>query len=357
MCKLSKTLYGLKQSPRAWYKKIDEYFASQSLIKSHLDPNIYVLRRTDGSFIIIALYVDDLMLVSNDMKLLLKIKRNLVGRFVMKDLEEIHYILGVQILRNRKIRKIYLSQQKYVENVLERFGMKDCKPLATPLDSNSKLTRDMSPQNPEEVAEMKEIPYQNAVGSLVYAMISTRADIPYPVGVVSQYMANPGPQHWIAVKRILRYLQGTSNHVLQYGGSPSSLQVIGYCDADYAGDIDTRRSTTGYTFLLAGGAISWNSKKQPTVALSTSEAEHMAATHATKEEIWLQRFFKDIGFLQDSPMTIYSDNQSCISLSRNPTFHARTKHVEIQHHFVREKIESGDINLVFCGTEDMVADV
>jgi transposase InsO family protein len=357
VCKLSKTLYGLKQSPRAWYKKIDEYFASQSLIKSHVDPNIYVLRRSDGSFIIIALYVDDLMLVSNDMKLLLKTKRNLAGRFEMKDLEEIHYILGVQILRNRKIRKIYLSQQKYVENVLERFGMKDCKPLATPLDSNSKLTRDMSPQNPEEVEEMKEIPYQNAVGSLVYAMISTRADISYPVGVVSQYMANPGPQHWIAVKRILRYLQGTSNHVLQYGGSPLSLQVIGYCDADYAGDIDTRRSTTGYTFLLAGGAISWNSKKQPTVALSTTEAEYMAATHATKEAIWLQRFFKDIGFLQDSPMTIYSDNQSCISLSRNPTFHARTKHVEIQHHFVREKIESGDINLVFCGTEDMVADV
>jgi hypothetical protein len=134
-------------------------------------------------------------------------------------------------------------------------------------------------------------------------------------------------------------------------------QVVGYCDADYAGDIDTRKSTTGYTFLLYGGAISWNSKKQPTIALSTTEAEYMAATHAAKEAIWLQRFFRDTGFLQDVPMTIYSDNQSCISLSKNPTFHARTKHVEIHHHFVREKIEEGKIDLVFCGTQDMVADV
>ena len=191
----------------------------------------------------------------------------------------------------------------------------------------------------------------------MYATIGTRADIAYAVGVVSQYMANPGPQHWIATQRIFKYLKGTLDHVLQYGGSSSSLQAVGYCDADYAGDIDTRRSTTGYTFLLAGGAISWNSKKQPTVALSTTEAEYMAATHATKEAIWLHKLFKDIGFSQDGPMTIFSDNQSCISLSRNPTFHARTKHVEIQHHFVRKKIENGEIDLVFRGTQDMVADV
>ena len=356
VCKLSKTLYGLKQSPRAWYKKIDEYFASQGLKKSHADPNIYVLRITNG-FIIIALYVDDLIIVCNNTELLLKTKSHLATRFEMKDLEEIHYILGMQITRDREKHMISLSQQKYLENILQRFGMEDCKPLATPLDSNSKLSRDMSPQIPKEVKEMMGIPYQNAVSNLVYAMIGTWADISYPVGVVSQYMTNPSPQHWIAVKCILRYLQGTLDHVLQYGGSSSGLQVVGYCDADYAGDIDTRRSTTGYTFLLAGGAISWNSKKQPTVALSTTEAKYMAATHATKEAIWLQRFFKDIGFSQDTSLTIFSDNQSYISLSRNPTFHTRTKHVEIQHHFVHEKIESGNINLVFCGTQDMVADI
>ena len=167
--------------------------------------------------------------------------------------------------------------------------MEDYKPLATPLDSNSKLSRDMSPRIPEEVEAIKDVPYQSAVGSLVYAMIGTRADIAYAVGVVSQYMANPGPQHWMAVKRVFRYLKGTLDHVLQYGGSSSTLQVVGYCDVDYAGDIDTQCSTTGYTFLLAGGAISWNSKKQPIVALSTTEAQYMVATHATKEAVWLHK--------------------------------------------------------------------
>ena len=146
------------------------------------------------------------------------------------------------------------------------------------------------------------------------------------------------------------------DHGLSYGGSPN-LPVIGYCDADYAGDIDTRRSTTGYTFLFCGGAISWNTKKQPTIALSTTEAEYMATTHVAKKAIQLQQLFRDTGFLQDSPMTVYSDNQGCSSFSRNPTFHVRKKHVEIYHHFVREKIEEGKIDLVFCGTQDMVADV
>ena len=355
VCKLSKTIYGLKQSPRAWYKKIDQYFELIGLKKSHADPNIYVLRNAT-LYLIIALYVDDLIMVCNDLSFLLKTKVDLSKVFDMKDLGEIFYILGLQITRDRTHRMIHISQTKYIQSILKRYGMEDCKSLATPLDANSKLSKDMAPLTSEDINSMASIPYQSAVGSLVYAMIGTRADIAYAVGVVSQYMTNPGPLHWTAVKRIFRYLKGTMDHGLSYGGSPIS-QVVGYCDADYAGDIDTRKSTTGYTFLLYGGAISWNSKKQPTIALSTTEAEYMAATHAAKEAIWLQRFFRDTGFLQDVPMTIYSDNQSCISLSKNPTFHARTKHVEIHHHFVRKKIEEDKIDLVFCGTQDMVADV
>ena len=286
--------------------------------------------------------------------------------FLNGDLEEEIYMNQPQgfitkgkekmVIRDRPCRMLYLNQAKYIRSILQRYGMEDCKSLATPLDANSKLSKDMAPLTDEDINAMVGVPYQNAVGSLVYAMIGTRADIAFAVGVVSQYMANPGPRHWVAVKRILRYLKGTMDDVLRYGGSYSNLQVVGYCDADYAGDIDSRKSTTGYVFLLNGGAISWNSKKQPTVALSTTEAEYMAATHAAKEAIWFQRFFKETGFLLDGPMTIFSDNQSCISLSRNPTFHARTKHVEIHHHFVREKIEEGKIDLVFCGTQDMVAD-
>lgn len=162
VCKLSKTLYGLKQSPRAWYKKIDDYFATQGLKRSHADPNIYVLRTSNG-FIIIALYVDDLIIVCNNAELLLKTKNHLATRFEMKDLGEIHYILDMQVTRNRENCIISLNQQKYLENILQRFGMKDCKTLATPLDSNSKLSSDMSPQNPEEVEAMKNVPYQSAV--------------------------------------------------------------------------------------------------------------------------------------------------------------------------------------------------
>ena len=167
------------------------------------------------------------------------------------------------------------------------------------------------------------------------------------MGVVSEYMTNRGPLHSCVVKRIIRYLEGMMDHELSYGGNPN-LPIVDYCEADYAGDIDTWRSTTGYTFLFCGGAISWNSKKQPTIALSTTEAKYMAATHAAKEAIQLQRLFRDTGFLQDGPMIVYSDNQRCISLSRNPTFHARTNHVEIHHHFVREEIEEGKIDLVFA---------
>ena len=285
VCRLFKTIYGLKQSPRAWYKKIDKYFESIGLKKSYADPNIYVLKN-DMLYLIIALYVDDLILVSNKLRFLLTTKADLSKSFDMKDLGELHYILGLQVIRDRPCRMLYLNQAKYIRSILQRYGMEDCKSLATPLDANSKLSKDMAPLTDEDINAMVGVPYQNAVGSLVYAMIGTRADIAFAVGVVSQYMANPGPRHWVAVKRILRYLKGTMDDVLRYGGSYSNLQVVGYCDADYAGDIDSRKSTTGYVFLLNGGAISWNSKKQPTVALSTTEAEYMAATHAAKEAIW-----------------------------------------------------------------------
>ena len=202
---------------------------------------------------------------------------------------------------------------------------------------------------------MSSIPYQSAVGSLVYTMIGTRADIAYAVGVVSQYMTNPGPLHWTAIKRIFHYLKDTMDHGLSYSGSPN-LPVVGYCDVDYEGDIDTRRSTTGYTFLLYGGTISWNSKKQPTIALSTTKVEYMAATHAAKEAIWLQRFFRHWIFARWS--NDHLQRQSKLHLSFKESYiHARTKHVEIHHHFVREKIEEGKIDLVFCGTQHMVVDV
>jgi hypothetical protein len=213
----------------------------------------------------------------------------------------------------------------------------------------------MKPQTEEEVKSMQNIPYQNAVGSLMYAMIGTRPDIAYSVGVVSRFASNPGSTHWTTVKRVIRYLKGTADYCVTYG--PSKVGLIGYCDADWAGNLDDRKSTTGYLFLLAGGAISWASKKQPTVALSTTEAEYMALNAASQEAIWLKRLLKELKYDIEQPTTIRVDNTGCIELAKNPTHHARTKHIDIKHHFIRECIDKGEIKLEYCSTKDMTADI
>ncbi len=204
---------------------------------------------------------------------------------------------------------------------------------------------------------MVKVPYQQAVGSLMYAMLCTRPDLAYPISVVSQHMANPSLEHWIAVKRIFRYLQGTLQFKLRFGGL-SPQDVVGYCDADWAGDLEDRRSTTGFVFMMGGGATSWSSKRQPIIALSTTEAQYMASTQATKEAIWMTKLMKELGYMKEKKaMVIRCDNQGAISLTKNPTQHARKKHIDVQHHFVREWVENGEVTFEYCSTKEMVADV
>ena len=194
-----------------------------------------------------------------------------------------------------------------------------------------------------------------AVGLLMYAMVGTRADLAFPVSVVSQFMSRPEPMHWAAVKRIMRYLKGTLDVKLCLGGKDIILR--GYCDADWAGDPEDRKSTTGYVFFVGEGAISWTSKRQPTIALSTTEAEYMATSHGTKEAMWLRQLLADVGCVQEGATPLMCDNQGCIALAKNPKHHSRTKHIDVQHHFIREKVEEEVIELMYCATEHMVADV
>jgi hypothetical protein len=356
VCKLNKAIYGLKQAPRAWYQKINAYLLKSGFSRTNTDHSVYILNSKESK-VIISIYVDDLLLLSNNLSKLEEVKRELANAFDMKDLGQVHYLLGIQITRNRQTRTTQLSQTKYLQGILERFSMQDCKPLSTPQDVNSKLSKAMEPLTKEEVESMVKIPYQSAVGSLMYAMVATRPDIAVAVGVVSQFMNNPGQQHWTAVKRIFRYLKGSMDFCLELSGNNKLVKLEGYCDADWAGNVDNRRSTTGYTFTLAGASISWKSRHQPTVALSTTEAEYMAATEATKEAVWLRAFLDNLGYKQLNPTSILDDNQSCISLTKNPTYHARTKHIDIQHHFVREKVEANEVIFQFCGTDKMVADI
>ncbi|MCO5566392.1 hypothetical protein L7F22_020069 [Adiantum nelumboides] len=201
---------------------------------------------------------------------------------------------------------------------------------------------------------MEKIPYASAVGSLMYAMIATCPDIAFAVGVVSRYMSNPGKKHWEAVKGILRYLKATKNLRICYGSQ--ELSVKGFTDSDYAGDLDNRRSTSGYVFTLAGGAVSWRSRLQDSVTQSTTEAEYVAASEACKEAIWLGRLVTDLGIKEHVPM-LHCDSQSAIQLARNPVYHSKTKHVDVKYHFIREMLEDNRIQLVKVHTTENPADL
>jgi hypothetical protein len=274
----------------------------------------------------------------------------------MSDLGKLQYFLGMEINQNRNARTIKLHQQKFIQSILQKFGMESCKPVRTQQEPGLQLTKDMCVKTKDDMEYMKKVPYRSAVGSLMYVMVATRPDIASAVGAVSQYCENPGPTHWKAVKRIFRYLQGTQNYMLCYDGNKSCI-LEGYSDANWGGDIDTRRSTTGYCFIKNGGCISWRSKRQPTVAISTTESEYMALSEATQEAIWLRTLLAELLRFKQQSVIIHEDNQGCIAISKNPEHHKRTKHIAIKYHFLREKVEDKTIDVKYCRTEDMVADV
>ncbi|GKF95698.1 hypothetical protein Tco_0288433, partial [Tanacetum coccineum] len=204
-------------------------------------------------------------------------------------------------------------------------------PISTPFPTNVKLSSKMSHGSEKERMEMSRVSYASSVGSLMFAIICTRPDIAHAVGVVSRYMAEPGRGHWEVVKRILRYIKGTSDVALCFG------------DSDL-GDLDGSKSTTGYVFTLSGGTVSWVSKLQSVVAMSTTEAEYVAATQASKEAVWLKMLLEELGHKQEK-ITLFCDNQSALYLARNPAFHSKTKHIQVQYHFVRKKVEEGTVDM------------
>jgi len=212
----------------------------------------------------------------------------------------------------------------------------------------------MCPTTESEKKEISSVPYQSLIGALMWLAVTTRPDIAYAVSALSQYNTNFGKQHWIAAKRVLRYLKGTQTHCLRYKRSGQDL--VGYADADWAANIDDRRSFTGFAFKFASAAISWESRKQRTVALSSTEAEYMALSDSSKEAVHLRSFLKEVlGLLKTT--IIYNDNQGAGQLARNPVFHKRTKHVDIRHHFVRELVEEGTISVNYIPTTEMPADI
>lgn len=257
--------------------------------------------------------------------------------------------LGIKIIRDRGSGTLWLSQELMATELVAKYGLEQSKTKRVPLSPAMKLAKDEG-----ETLDKERYPYSQLVGSLMYLSVSTRPDIAFAVGALARYMSCPTSVHWIAAKGVLRYLAGTKDYRLKFGGS--SIQLVGYCDADYAGDLDTRRSTTGYVFIMNGAAISWQSKRQPTVAVSTTEAEYMAAAAAVKEGLWLRKLLADFGIGIDT-VKMLADNQSAIKLLRNPISSLRSKHIDVVHHFARERVMRKEVAFIYTATDSMIADV
>ena len=278
----------MKQAPRQWYKKFDSFMVGHGYTRTNADHCVYVRKFPNGKFVILLLYVDDMLIVGQDKGVIGNLKKDLFKSFDMKDLGLARQILCMQILRDKKAKKLWLSQEKYIERVLERFNMKHAKPVSTPLGAHFKLRKKSCSSSKKEKKDIASTIYSSTVGSLIYAMVCTRPDITHAVGVVSRFMVNIGKDHWEAVKWIFRYLRGRSKLCLTFGESKSVLK--GYVDADWVGDLNGRKSTSGYLFTFVEGAVSWQSRLQKCVALSTIEAEYITAYEASKEMLWLKQF-------------------------------------------------------------------
>jgi hypothetical protein len=351
VCRLKHSIYGLKQSARCWNSTLDTQLKKMGLVQTTSDPCLYVA--SEGEIFIIAVYVDDLLLAGTNEKQMNEIKRNLAKQFRTKDMGELHYFLGVNVIHDRNAGTIWIGQPTYAENLLRKYGMENAKTIDTPVEGNSKLVKT---QDDSECVDTEM--YQSAVGSLLYLSIMTRPDLTFAVSNVAKFCAMPGKQHWTAVKRVMRYLKGTLNYGLKYCKMGNNhVNFIGYSDADWGGDVNDYKSTSGYIFQIGGTAVSWRSKKQTCVALSTAEAEYIALAGAAQEAIWMRRLIADLRNEQSEATVIYEDNQSTICMAKNPQFHSRTKHIGIKYHYVREQVLEGTITLEYCPTENMIADI
>ncbi|CAA7022682.1 unnamed protein product [Microthlaspi erraticum] len=296
-----------------------------------------------------------MLVAAKDKEVISELKQKLNEKFEMKDLGPAKKILGMEISRDREKGLLWISQEGYLCKVLELYKMEQAKQVVTPLGAHLKMCPATEKQLRDDADFMKSVPYSNAVGSLMYAMIGTRPDLSYPVGIISRFMSKPIKEHWLGVKWVLRYIKGTLKNKLCYRKG-SEFILKGYCDSDYATDMDKRRSISGMVFTLGGNTISWRSALQKVVALSTTEAEYMSLTEAVKEAIWLKGLLKDFGYEQKS-VEIFCDAQSAIDLSKNNVHHERTKHVDVKYHKIREVIADGIVEVLKISTLCNPADI
>ncbi|GJV15870.1 putative RNA-directed DNA polymerase [Tanacetum coccineum] len=325
VCKLQKAIYGLKQASRSWNLCFHEKVTQFGFSRSEDESCIYV--KISGSIVVfLVLYVDDILLIGNDIPTLQSVKDWLGKCFAMKDLGDAAYILGIKIYRDRSKRLIGLSQDTYLDKILKRFKMDNSKKGNLPLHHGIKISSDLCPKTNDELDKMSRVPYASAIGSIMYAMTCTRPDVSFALSMVSRHQQNPGEGHWTAVKNILKYLRNTKDRFLVYGGE-KELRVTGYCDAD-------------------------------TVVDSTCKFEYIAACEASKEAIWMKGFIRDLGVVPtvQDPIEIFCDNESAVTLTKEPKDHGKSKHIDKKYHFVRSKVAEGHVIVKDVRSEDNSAD-
>ncbi|KAK1603447.1 hypothetical protein QYE76_037309, partial [Lolium multiflorum] len=340
VCKLQRSIYGLKQASRSWNRRFDKVIKNFGFIQCHGEACIY--KKVSGSSVaFLILYVDDILLIGNDIELLSSVKGYLNNSFSMKDLGEASYILGIKIYRDRSRRLIGLSQSTYLDKILKKFRMDESKKGFLPMLPGKVLSKTQGPATAEERERMSKIPYASAVGSIMYAMLCTRPDIAHAVSLTSRYQSDPGMEHWTAVKNILKYLKRTKDMFLCYGGD-QELVVSGYTDASWNTDPDDSKSQSGYVFILNGAAVSWASSKQCTVAKSSTESEYIAASEASSEAVWMKRFIVELGVVPSAldPLIIYCDNMGAIANAQEPRSHKRLKHIKLRSCYHQNLTES-----------------
>ncbi|TQE01264.1 hypothetical protein C1H46_013171 [Malus baccata] len=345
VCRLHKSLYGLKQAPRAWNEKFTSFLPGLGFKASLADPSLFVQHTSLGT-VVLLLYVDDIILTGSSSQLIDGVIQALAKEFDLKDLGQLHYFLGLQI--TYQPQGLFVSQTKYIKDLLEKVDLQDSKPCNTPCLPYHRLSKT------EGIPYHSPHQYRSIVGALQY-LTFTRPDIAFSVNQCCQFMHHPMDSHVVAVKHILRYLSGTLHYGLQF--QPGKLQLQAYSDADWAGDPNDRRSTSGHIVYLGSSPISWASKKQHTVSRSSTEAEYRALAIAAAELAWVRQVLCDLCVPLFTAPVLYCDNISGIALSSNPVFHSRVKHIEIDYHFVRERVIRGDLHVLHVSSKEQFADI
>nr|ABA94411.1 transposon protein, putative, unclassified [Oryza sativa Japonica Group] len=353
-CRLKRSIYELKQASRQWYLKFDGTIKKFGF-QENVEDNCIYSKFKNGRFIFLILYVDDILLASSDVSLLQETKKFLSSNFDMKDLGEASYVLGIEIHRDRTKYALGLSQKTYIEKVLKKFNMYRCSATPAPIVKGEKYGASQCPRNQYELNEMKTKPYASAIGSLEYAQVCTRPNLAFVIGLLGRFQSNLGPEHWKLVKKVLHYFQGTKGLMLSYRRS-ESLQIMGYSDSDFTKD--NTKSTSGYVFTLAGGAISWKSSKQTITAGSTMYAEFIACYEATGQVNWLKKFILSLKVVDsiEKPLKLYCDNEPAVMYAHSNQSSGAAKHIDIKYYVVKDKVRDQTISLEHIRTERMLAD-